>query len=115
MTFDQAKAELKNIEKTLIGLEKKNNKTMTFDHYELYKFFGCVFKELESLKKTRGSVKSTDNKKPLTKAEIDLEIKQNYEWLKNPPFRTARKRALYLQEIKKKINILKNMRETIDD
>ena len=59
---------------------------------------------------------STDNKKPLTKEEIDIELRKQFELLKKPSgFRTPQKRDLYLQEIKKKIDILKTMRETISD
>ena len=49
--------------------------------------------------------------KPPTKAEIDAELRKLFEQVKGPiEFRTPKRRELYLQEIKQKIDILKNMK-----
>ena len=59
---------------------------------------------------------STEDKKPLTKAEIDAELRKLFESLKRPTVRmSSRRRELYLQEIKDKIEILKTMKSMIDD
>ena len=107
-TLEEAKKRLKNISPE--GLKAQNRQQMPFDHCDLYLFFDCVFRELESLKKKgvgiMDKINCPDCRKPMIIKLIGekTEGKQDFKAFCEP----CKKRETGVYDIKRKSWLITN-------